>query len=629
MLIGEYLKSFGFINQQNIDEALKLQVRTGWQIGQCLVHLNCCNEQQLQMALTTQWTRQSKRVSITKQLVNLFDLARIANCNGRGMLLIALQSFFCASLSIPVLLTLYLQIVVGHIAVSGDIDELTNFSIGFILLLVLGVFLQLISYITTSWVSSHSCSRLTRQLIDKQQNLSYPLLSRVSTQKIVKLTTVNMESVSRLLSNILPELFKALFTIIISLIVILVNSSPEVLLLVPLMFALMGISVRYAVKGNSAIDEENISATRLSKKLSELITAFLPVVTSASSKVSNSTLNSIDAHMLKQGKKWKAWYSAGVVSYSSDFLIKLTTIWLGGVLFLNGDISIGPFLALVISISILVPSFEMLYQIYMGTNELEIQLKEIRTVTCLPDDDRKLSKLLGRNTQTIQLHAVDFHYAKEEKQALESVSLQLKAGHVYLIKGQSGSGKSTLLKILSGKLLPSAGHVKFDEINIEHIPFFQMRKVVGEVSSEDAIVRGVSIRSYITMGAEDIDEERYQRALADSICCDLISKLDIGDQTIVGKHREFSGGEEQRIKLAQAFYRDETIQIYDEATSALDIRSTAHVYGRLFKPVPGKIKIIVSHNALSSQYCENIIRIRNGKIERATEVSEEHKEMSI
>ncbi len=77
---------------------------------------------------------------------------------------------------------------------------------------------------------------------------------------------------------------------------------------------------------------------------------------------------------------------------------------------------------------------------------------------------------------------------------------------------------------------------------------------------------------------------------------------------------ELSGGEEQKLMLARALYKDAPIMILDEPTAALDPIAESEMYMKYNKLTAHKTSIFISHRLASTRFCDRIILIENGKI---------------
>lgn len=147
------------------------------------------------------------------------------------------------------------------------------------------------------------------------------------------------------------------------------------------------------------------------------------------------------------------------------------------------------------------------------------------------------------------------------------VTLGISRGKLTVIAGPNGSGKSTLLRVCAGLLQPSRGQMLLGGREITDIGFREYAKRVAYLP-QTAQVPDVRVREYVRMGrfpharrgygAED--ERRVTDAMREAGCAELCERY----------CGELSGGELQRVRLAQVLARDEEVLLLDEPTAALD-----------------------------------------------------------
>jgi len=158
-----------------------------------------------------------------------------------------------------------------------------------------------------------------------------------------------------------------------------------------------------------------------------------------------------------------------------------------------------------------------------------------------------------------------------KKVILNGISFQLEPGESLAIVGASGSGKSTLGRMLVGSIMPTAGNVRLDLMDLRNWDPRQFGESVGYLP-QDVQLFPASIKANIARMREDAtDEEIFEAAeLAD--VHEMISEFAQGYETIVSMDGSpLSGGQKQRIGLARAFFGSPRLVVLDEPNSNLDI----------------------------------------------------------
>jgi len=77
---------------------------------------------------------------------------------------------------------------------------------------------------------------------------------------------------------------------------------------------------------------------------------------------------------------------------------------------------------------------------------------------------------------------------------------------------------------------------------------------------------------------------------------------------------EFSGGENQKVAIARAIYKDAPVMVLDEPTAALDAIAEYSIYMSFNQMVKDKTAIYISHRLASTQFCDIIAMFENGKL---------------
>ena len=123
-----------------------------------------------------------------------------------------------------------------------------------------------------------------------------------------------------------------------------------------------------------------------------------------------------------------------------------------------------------------------------------------------------------------------------------------------------------------------------------------------------------SIRENIAFGlpAEEIDEERVNRAVIMAHLDELLRHLPDGLDTSVGERGiQLSGGQRQRIGIARALYHDADVLVLDEATSALDGISEKMVMDAIHDFSGKKTIIMIAHRLATVKQCDIILPNRS------------------
>jgi len=182
----------------------------------------------------------------------------------------------------------------------------------------------------------------------------------------------------------------------------------------------------------------------------------------------------------------------------------------------------------------------------------------------------------------------------------------------------TGSGKTTAADIILGLLEAQKGTLEIDGEIITENNRRSWQRSIGYVPqniylSDDTIAANIAFG----IAYKSIDQEAVERAAKiANIHQFIINDLDQKYQTIIGERgARLSGGQCQRIGIARALYRNPQVLILDEATSALDNLTEQTVMNEVYNFEKKMTIILIAHRLSTVKKCDNIILLKNGKIE--------------
>ncbi len=211
----------------------------------------------------------------------------------------------------------------------------------------------------------------------------------------------------------------------------------------------------------------------------------------------------------------------------------------------------------------------------------------------------------------IEISNLTFAYGEESNPVIRGLNLTIDPGEYVGIVGASGCGKSTLMRLLLGLLSPSEGHISYDGIDIGQYNIKSLRKQMGVVLQDAAVITG-TIRHNIGF-TEDADMERVTEAARQAAVLEDIEAMPMKFNTMLsGEAEVISGGQRQRIVLARALMNKPKILFLDEATSAVDNKSQKIIKENLDKM--GITRVAIAHRLSTVINCDRIIVMDKGMI---------------
>lgn len=214
-------------------------------------------------------------------------------------------------------------------------------------------------------------------------------------------------------------------------------------------------------------------------------------------------------------------------------------------------------------------------------------------------------------TDKIEFKNVSFAY--DEVDVLKNINLEIPKGKKIALVGVSGSGKSTFIQLLLRFFDVTNGEILIDGKNIKTITQENLRALTGLVTQQTTLFNDTATNN-IALGKE-VDFNAIQNAALLANAADFIEKLPQQYETNIGDNGiKLSGGEQQRLTIARAIYKNAPILILDEATSHLDSNSEKLVHDALQNLLQNKTAIIIAHRLSTVQFADEIVVLKDGNI---------------
>ncbi len=220
--------------------------------------------------------------------------------------------------------------------------------------------------------------------------------------------------------------------------------------------------------------------------------------------------------------------------------------------------------------------------------------------------DRADAKPLVVKQGDIHIEGLGFGYPGGER-ILDNIDLYIRAGETVALVGPSGAGKSTLARLLLRFHEPQQGRISIDGSDLGDVTIASLRKQFS-VIWQDPFIFNDSIRANLLMAQPGATESEMIQACHASGAWSFISELDDGlDARIGSAGLELSGGQYQRIAIAQALLRDTPFLILDEATSALDSQSESEIVAALEPLRKGRTTFVIAHRYSSIRNADRVV----------------------
>ena len=311
--------------------------------------------------------------------------------------------------------------------------------------------------------------------------------------------------------------------------------------------------------------------------------------------------------------------TSAAASSANQFLQQLSgllIIWMGAVLVLNGNMTLGQLIAFRILSAYVTNPLLRLATLWQNFQETALSLERLADIV----DHQQEIEINGKNLPpmpviegNVSYLNVSFGFSSKSQQ-LSNINFECSAGTFLGIVGTSGSGKSTLMKLLTRLYNPSPGIIKIDGLDISKFDLNSLRKQIGVVPQDSLLFDG-SIQENIALGRPQASFDEIVMAAKIACAHDFIQTMPSGYNNSVGERgSRLSGGQRQRIAIARTLLKKPKILILDEATSALDVATEKNVIDNLLETFKSTTVIFITHRLSSLRKSNKILVLNEGKL---------------
>jgi ATP-binding cassette subfamily B protein len=296
-------------------------------------------------------------------------------------------------------------------------------------------------------------------------------------------------------------------------------------------------------------------------------------------------------------------------------LAQLIVLFMGGTLVVRGELTVGDILAFNIYLSYMafpLTSIGIILSIYQRS-KTALERLEPMFVEPLEGPDAASSKARA-DEAILNVRNLNFQYPGTQKNALQDVNFQVKAGDMIGICGPVGSGKSTLFQVLTRIYNPPDGSVFYRGQDINQLPTDQLRHEIG-YGLQRVHLFSASIRENLGFGMDPKPNQAQldEAARAAQIDREIVAFTEGWETQIGEKGIRLSGGQKQRLALARLFLRQAPVLLLDDVLSAVDNITEARLIRELRKR--GGTMLICSHRSSVLHLCDRVLLLKDGQIQ--------------
>ncbi len=205
----------------------------------------------------------------------------------------------------------------------------------------------------------------------------------------------------------------------------------------------------------------------------------------------------------------------------------------------------------------------------------------------------------------LTLERLCFAYSNVDPQVLCDLNVRIEPGEHLAVVGPSGVGKSTLMRLMLGLVQPTSGCVAIDGRPLERFGFRSYRAGTAALLQDDTLLSG-SIRENVSFFDLTADTTKLERATKIAQIYDDVMRLPMGfDSRIGDMGTALSMGQQQRLLLARALYREPELLFLDEGTSHLDLTTELAIMNAI--AAAGMTCVYTTHREPVAQLADRVL----------------------
>ena len=458
---------------------------------------------------------------------------------------------------------------------------------------------------------------MRNRLFDHILHLPFSWHSENRTGDIIQRCTSDVETIRMFLSEQLTHLFRVVVLIGMALYFMFNMNVQLSLVVVAFIPVIVGYSLFFHTKIGDQFEKVDIEEGKLSAIAQENLTGVRVVRAFGKEAYERSRFEKQNAYYtdfwVRLMKLMSAfWTSSDLVSY----LQLLAVMVYGTVLCVNGEITVGTFIAFNSYTAMLMWPIRSLGRTIANMSKAGISIDRLRYIMNAEcEDDHGTVTDINMHGDIVFDH-VSYQYENGSKDILQDVSFTVRGGTTIGILGGTGSGKSTLMYLLDRlyELPRGNGTITIDGVDIRDIPLSYLRENIGMVLQEPYLFSR-TLEENIAIAGRNADHSDVLRASAAAALDHAVSHFKDGYQTFVGERGvTLSGGQKQRTAIAQMLVRNAPIMIFDDSLSAVDAETDAKIRNALKQSTGDSTVILIAHRITTLMNADLIVVLEDGKV---------------
>jgi len=513
---------------------------------------------------------------------------------------------------------LVLRRFIDDVVVPGNFG--TNFVVIILTFIGLAVLQGGFTFVS-GWMAAKTAEGVTRRLrnylFDHLQRLPYAYHAEAQTGDLIARATSDIDAVNRFYGDQAIGIGRIILMFVVNFIALLQLNTRLAWLSVIAIPAIIGVSIFFFSRVSKAYEAYQEQEATLSNRLQENLTGVRVVKAFARQGFESYKFDQENWRKFRLGKNLLSIHS--LFWPISDIICgaqMLTSYFFGAIMALNGEITVGTYMAFVSLVIWIIWPMRNLGRLIVQTSTGMVSYK--RVAELLKEEREPLLEgkyqPSGDAQGEIVFKDVWFEY-EPDNPILKNINFTCRSGDVIALLGSTGSGKTTLVNLLPRFYDPTDGMITLDGVDITQYPRKYLRSQIGIVEQEPFLFSR-TIRENITYGVHrKVTEEEIIQAAKFAAIHDVIMEFPKAYDTLVGERGvTLSGGQKQRVAIARALLKNPRILILDDSTSSVDTETEMHIRGALEHLMQSRTTFIIAHRIQSVMDADLILVFDNGEI---------------
>ena len=459
--------------------------------------------------------------------------------------------------------------------------------------------------------------RLRNEMFDHMQRLTFAFHDKAQTGDLIQRVTSDISAIQRFFAEQAMELGRVLMLFTVNFIALLTINVQLALISVVIVPFIAVVSVFFFRKISQRYEAYQDQDGKVSTVLQENLSGVRVVKAFARQEYETGKFEVENYARFRRGRRLLVMHSffwpVTDIFCSAQMLVGYI---IGGIMAINGEITVGQYLAYAAMLVWIIWPMRNLGRLIVQASTGMVSYDRVREIS----RESREPIMTGRYTPEgdlrgeLVLRDVRFEY-EPGLAVLDGISLSVKPGQAVALLGPTGSGKTTLVSLLPRFYEYTDGSIELDGVELADYSRDYLRRNIGIVEQEPFLFSR-SIRENISygVGREVTEDEVLEAAKAASIH-EVILGFPEGYNTVVGeKGVTLSGGQKQRVAIARTLLKNPRILLLDDATSSVDMETEAEIRTALDHLMKKRTTFIIAHRVQSVMNADLILVLDKGRI---------------